>query len=68
MIAHRLSTIPNSDRIIVLDNGRIVDEGTHDELIKRVGPYRDLYFTYYAHQGAIEELKLKQSPQIIVNQ
>lgn len=67
VIAHRLSTILNSDRIIVLDNGKIVDEGTHNELIKRSGPYRDLYFTYYAHQGAIEELKLKQSPQIKIS-
>ncbi len=67
VIAHRLSTILNSDRIIVLDTGRIVDEGTHDELIKRAGPYRDLYFTYYAHQGAIEELKLKKSHEIAVS-
>jgi len=67
VIAHRLSTILNSDRIIVLDKGKIVDEGTHNELIKRSGPYRDLYFTYYAHQGAIEELKIKKSPQIKVS-
>ncbi len=64
VIAHRLSTILNSDRIIVLDSGKIVDEGTHDELIKRSSPYRDLYFTYYAHQGAMEELKLKKPLEI----
>jgi ABC-type multidrug transport system fused ATPase/permease subunit len=67
VIAHRLSTILNSDRIIVLDKGEIVDEGTHDELIQRTGPYRDLYFTYYAHQGAIEELQLKKPLEIVVS-
>ncbi len=43
MIAHRLSSIVNSDRIIVLENGKIDDEGTNDELQKRSGRYRQLY-------------------------
>lgn len=43
VIAHRLSTIRNSDRILVLDQGRIVDEGTHDELLTRRGLYADLH-------------------------
>jgi ABC-type multidrug transport system fused ATPase/permease subunit len=43
IIAHRLSTIRRADLIVVLDHGRIVDAGTHDELVERVGPYRELY-------------------------
>jgi ATP-binding cassette subfamily B multidrug efflux pump len=42
-IAHRLSTIARMDRLIVLDDGRIVDEGTHDELLRRDGHYAVLW-------------------------
>jgi ATP-binding cassette, subfamily B, multidrug efflux pump len=42
-IAHRLSTIAEMDRLIVLDRGRIVEQGTHDELLGRNGHYATLW-------------------------
>ncbi|HEX8036086.1 MAG TPA: ABC transporter ATP-binding protein, partial [Ktedonobacterales bacterium] len=52
LIAHRLSTIKNADRILVLRQGHIVEEGTHDALLTRGGHYADLYNTYFRHQSA----------------
>jgi subfamily B ATP-binding cassette protein MsbA len=43
VIAHRLTTIHRADKIVVLDRGRVVDNGTHDQLMLRGGIYRDLY-------------------------
>jgi ATP-binding cassette subfamily B protein len=43
VIAHRLATIRSADKIIVMDRGRVIDEGTHDALIDRGGLYADLY-------------------------
>ena len=43
VVAHRLSTIKSSDKIIVIDSHRIVEEGTHDELMKLNGAYASMY-------------------------
>ena len=51
VIAHRLSTIVNSDRIFVIDKGRIAEEGNHEELIKKKGMYYDLYTTQFAENN-----------------
>ena len=45
MIAHRLSTIRQADQILVLDDGRIVEQGTHEALVEAGGLYADLYRT-----------------------
>ena len=48
VIAHRLSTIKNADFLLVVENGTIVEQGTHHELIKRGGHYKELYKNYVA--------------------
>ncbi|NLE52330.1 MAG: ABC transporter ATP-binding protein [Chloroflexi bacterium] len=51
VIAHRLSTVRNADRIIVLRDGKIIEEGSHDELLEAGGHYAELYNTYFRHQS-----------------
>ena len=54
VIAHRLSTIKNADRIFVLDHGKLVEEGSHAELLARGGLYAHLYEIQY-----LNNVKLK---------
>lgn len=42
IIAHRLSTIKNCDKILLMENGKIIEEGNHNELMKKHGKYYDL--------------------------
>ncbi|MBL8131261.1 MAG: ABC transporter ATP-binding protein [Anaerolineae bacterium] len=51
LVAHRLSTVRSADRIIVLQNGAIIEEGNHDMLMGRGGHYAELYNTYFRHQS-----------------
>jgi ATP-binding cassette subfamily B multidrug efflux pump len=48
VIAHRLSTIRGADTILVLENGSVVEQGDHDELLARRGHYYDLYTSQFA--------------------
>ena len=54
VIAHRLSTIQHADRILVLEGGRLVEEGTHDALILRGGAYARLHAMQFDRRGDVE--------------
>jgi len=51
LIAHRLSTVKAADRIVVLKQGAIIEEGNHDSLMTQGGHYAELYQTYFRHQS-----------------
>ncbi len=51
VIAHRLSTVRHADRIIVIRDGRIIEEGDHEGLLAQSGHYAELYNTYFRHQS-----------------
>ena len=55
VIAHRLSTVRDADLILVVDGGRIVEQGTHDDLLLRGGLYAQLYQTQFRHQAEGQE-------------
>jgi ATP-binding cassette subfamily B protein len=52
VIAHRLSTIRDADTILVMEAGRIVEQGTHDDLVSHDGPYHALYSSQFAAPAA----------------
>jgi len=52
VIAHRLSTIRNADKIVVLDHGRILEIGSHNELLARGGHYQQLVEMQFAPRAA----------------
>ena len=51
VVAHRLSTIENADKIVVIDDGKIVEQGTHDSLLKNNGAYSQLYQLQFGAEG-----------------
>jgi len=66
VIAHRLSTVERADRILVLDRGRIVEEGTHGELLTLGGLYHRLYTRRFVDEDSIQKAGPGDSPQIVV--
>ena len=58
VIAHRLSTIQNASRIIVMSGGRVIQEGTHDELLTQGGLYQELYNMQFMSTESKEESKI----------
>ena len=54
MIAHRLSTIRKANRIIVIENGRIAEQGTHAELLRLRGHYYRLYTQQFRHELEVQ--------------
>ncbi|HNS01065.1 MAG TPA: ABC transporter ATP-binding protein [Anaerolineae bacterium] len=68
VIAHRLSTVRAVDRIIVLDQGRIIEQGSHSALMSQGGHYAELYNTYFRHQSLayIEQVGVRRqrAPQL----
>jgi subfamily B ATP-binding cassette protein MsbA len=62
IIAHRLSTVRRADRLIVLDHGRIVEEGTHSELLERQGLYARLYQRQFRDDTDLGEIRLEKRP------
>jgi ATP-binding cassette subfamily B protein len=60
LIAHRLSTVKAADRIVVMETGRIIEEGNHDGLLAQGGHYATLYNTYFRHQSLAYVEQMKQ--------
>lgn len=65
VVAHRLSTIRNSDEIMVISEGKIIEKGTHEELIKENGAYKILYDLQFRDSETHEEQKLAEQLKIV---
>ena len=61
IIAHRLSTVRNADRILVIQHGKITEDGTHRELIRKKGYYYNLYTNQFREEKEMETLGLQYS-------
>jgi subfamily B ATP-binding cassette protein MsbA len=61
VIAHRLSTIRKANRIVVIANGEIVEEGTHEELLEKEGEYRKLYLLQFINNGIEDSQTLSKN-------
>ncbi|MGG0720323.1 ABC transporter ATP-binding protein [Robertmurraya massiliosenegalensis] len=58
IIAHRISSLKHADEILVLENGRIVEKGTHEELLKNEGPYQRVYDIQYQDREKIMKMQI----------
>ena len=56
IVAHRLSTIKNADIILVMKDGNIIEQGSHDELMKAGGFYKELYMSQWADEEVKESV------------
>lgn len=61
VIAHRLSTVREADKIVVMDKGRVVEEGRHDEILAQNGTYAELYNLQFATSGPTAEQAARQT-------
>jgi len=61
VIAHRLSTVRDADKIVVMDKGRVVEQGTHTELLALNGPYAELYNLQFSSDGPSAEETARRS-------
>ena len=64
MIAHRLKTVRHADQIVVVDKGRIVQQGTHEQLMKQEGIYKSICGCKAAG-GKLETGALRNNPQLV---